>query len=116
MPRQPPQLRVLSSTRLSRIYLAMSRRLPRPPKLKNLRLPLRRLLWRSSHPLQPICLLPRRPPKPKPPKLLPMPSPKMKSKKQVGLLLSKASPLSPSQQSKLKKELHSGKVRVKKGR
>jgi hypothetical protein len=38
----------------------------------------------------------------------------MKSKKQVGLLLSKVSPLNPSQKSKLKKELHSGKVKVKK--
>jgi hypothetical protein len=39
---------------------------------------------------------------------------KTKSKKQVGLLLSKASPLSSSQKAKLKRELHSGKVKVKK--
>jgi hypothetical protein len=45
-----------------------------------------------------------------------MPASKMKSKKQVGLLLSKASPLNPSQKSKLKKELHSGAVKVKKGK
>jgi len=47
------------------------------------------------------------------------PNPKMpaktKSKKQVGLLLSKASPLKPAQKAKLKKELHSGAVKVKKG-
>ena len=40
--------------------------------------------------------------------------PKSKSKQQVGYLLSKGSPLSESQQSKLKKELHSGAVTVKK--
>lgn len=39
---------------------------------------------------------------------------KTKSKKQVGYLLSKGSPLSQAQQSKLKKELHSGKVKVRK--
>jgi hypothetical protein len=39
---------------------------------------------------------------------------KTKSKRQVGLLLSKNSPLSNKQQAKLKRELHSGKVRVKK--
>lgn len=39
---------------------------------------------------------------------------KTKSKKQVGYLLSKGSPLSKPQQSKLKKELHSGKVKVRK--
>jgi hypothetical protein len=37
---------------------------------------------------------------------------KTKSKKQVGYLLSKGSPLSSTQQSKLKRELHSGKVKV----
>ncbi len=42
--------------------------------------------------------------------------PKTKSKKQVGYLLSKGSPLSRSQKSKLKKELHSGAVRVSKKR
>lgn len=36
-----------------------------------------------------------------------------KSKKQVGYLLSKGSPLSPAQKEKLKSELHSGKVKVK---
>jgi hypothetical protein len=41
---------------------------------------------------------------------------KMKSKKQVGLLLSKGSPLTPAQQKKLKGELHSGAVKVKKGK
>jgi len=40
--------------------------------------------------------------------------PKSKSKRQVGYLLSKGSPLSEAQQSKLKKELHSGAVTVKK--
>jgi len=39
---------------------------------------------------------------------------KTKSKKQVGYLLSKGSPLSQAPQSKLKKELHSGKVKVRK--
>lgn len=39
---------------------------------------------------------------------------KTKSKKQVGLLLSKGSPLTPQQQAKLKGELHSGSVKVKK--
>jgi len=39
--------------------------------------------------------------------------PTTKSKKQVGLLLSKNSPLKPRQKSKLKSELHSGKVKVK---
>jgi hypothetical protein len=39
---------------------------------------------------------------------------KYKSKKQVGFLLSdKVSPLSETQKSKLKKELHTKKVRVK---
>lgn len=37
-----------------------------------------------------------------------------KSKKQVGYLLSKGSPLSPQQKNKLKAELHSGAVKVKK--
>jgi hypothetical protein len=39
-----------------------------------------------------------------------------KSKKQVGYLLSKGSPLTGSQQLKLKKELHTGKVKVKKSK
>lgn len=42
--------------------------------------------------------------------------PKSKSKKQVAYLLSKGSPLSSGQQVKLKTELHSGKVKVKKGK
>lgn len=37
---------------------------------------------------------------------------KTKSKKQVGYLLSKGSPLSATQQKKLERELHSGKVKV----
>lgn len=41
---------------------------------------------------------------------------KKKSKKQVGYLLSKGSPLSDTQKSKLKGELHSGKVKVKGGK
>jgi len=40
-------------------------------------------------------------------------SPKTKSRKQVGLLLSKNSPLSAKQKAKLKRELHSGAVKVK---
>lgn len=44
----------------------------------------------------------------------PKPQPKTKSKKQVALLLSKGSPLSPKQKEKLKRELHEGKVKVKK--
>jgi hypothetical protein len=40
---------------------------------------------------------------------------KSKSKAQVGYLLSSGSPLSGKQKSKLKKELHSGTVKVKKG-
>lgn len=36
-----------------------------------------------------------------------------KTQKQVAYLLSKASPLSGKQQGKLKKELHSGDVKVK---
>jgi hypothetical protein len=39
---------------------------------------------------------------------------KTKSKKQVGYLLNKGFPLNSGQQSKLKKELHTGKVKVKK--
>jgi len=40
---------------------------------------------------------------------------KTKSKKQVGFLLSdKVSPLSESQKAKFKRELHSGKVKVRK--
>lgn len=41
---------------------------------------------------------------------------KSKSKKQVGLLLSKNSPLSKAEQAKLKEELHTGKVKVRKGK
>jgi len=37
-----------------------------------------------------------------------------KSKKQVGLLLSKNTPLSGKQKAKLKRELKSGKVKVRK--
>lgn len=37
-----------------------------------------------------------------------------KSKKQVGYLLSRSSPLSGKQKEKLKGELHSGKVKVRK--
>jgi hypothetical protein len=37
-----------------------------------------------------------------------------KSKKQVAYLLSKVSPLSNKQQGKLKRELHTGKVKVEK--
>lgn len=40
--------------------------------------------------------------------------PDTKSKKQVAYLLSKVSPLSEKQQGKLKKELHSGAVKIKK--
>ena len=39
---------------------------------------------------------------------------KTKSRKQVGLLLSKGSPLKQGQKAKLKRELKSGKVRVRK--
>jgi hypothetical protein len=42
--------------------------------------------------------------------------PKQKSKKQVGYLLSSGSPLSDEQKAKLKRELHSGTVKVKKGK
>lgn len=38
---------------------------------------------------------------------------KTKTKKQVAYLLSKVSPLSDKQQGKLKKELHSGDVKIK---
>lgn len=41
---------------------------------------------------------------------------KQKSRKQVGYLLSKGSPLTGGQKSKLKKELHSGKVKVRRKR
>jgi len=41
---------------------------------------------------------------------------KSKSRKQVGYLLSSGSPLTAKQQKRLKNELHSGKVRVKKGK
>lgn len=40
--------------------------------------------------------------------------PKNPTKKQVRYLLSKVSPLSGAQKEKMKKELHSGKVRIKK--
>jgi len=43
-----------------------------------------------------------------------MPRQKTKSRKQVGYLLSKVSPLTGAQQDKLKSELHSGAVKVKK--
>ena len=43
-----------------------------------------------------------------------MPAAKTKSRAQVGYLLSKGSPLTGSQQKKLKGELHSGKVKVAK--
>lgn len=39
---------------------------------------------------------------------------KAKSQKQVAYLLSKVSPLSDKQQTKLKKELHTGAVKIKK--
>jgi len=39
---------------------------------------------------------------------------KTKSKKQVAYLLLKGSPLKSDEKNKLKKELHSGKVKVKK--
>lgn len=39
---------------------------------------------------------------------------KTKSRKQVGLLLSPGSPLKPGQKAKLKSELHSGMVKVRK--
>lgn len=42
--------------------------------------------------------------------------PKEKSKKQVRYLLSSGSPLTAEQKAKLKRELHSGAVRVKKKR
>jgi hypothetical protein len=42
--------------------------------------------------------------------------PKSKSKRQVGFLLSKGSPLTDKQQAKLKRELHRGAVTVKKDR
>ena len=41
---------------------------------------------------------------------------KQKSKRQVGYLLSSGSPLSDKQKSKLKGELHSGSVKVKRGK
>ena len=43
-----------------------------------------------------------------------MPGKNVKSAKQVRLLLSKASPLSPAQQGTLKRELHSGAVIIAK--
>ena len=39
-----------------------------------------------------------------------------KSVRQVGYLLSKGSPLTPEQKAKLKEELHSGIVKVKKNK
>lgn len=45
---------------------------------------------------------------------IPMKPAKSKSQKQVAYLLSKVSPLSKKEQGKLKKELHSGAVKVKK--
>lgn len=41
---------------------------------------------------------------------------KTKSKKQVGFLLSPGSPLTEKQKDKLKRELHSGSVTIKKGK
>ncbi len=41
---------------------------------------------------------------------------KSKSKKQVGFLLGDDSPLTERQKEKLREELHSGKVKVKKSR
>lgn len=41
--------------------------------------------------------------------------PKSKSRRQVSFLLSKGSPLTDVQKSKLKDELHSGEVKIKKG-
>lgn len=41
---------------------------------------------------------------------------KTKSQKQVRYLLSKVSPLTSKEQTKLKKELHSGKVKIKKSK
>lgn len=41
---------------------------------------------------------------------------KTKSKKQVGFLLSSGSPLTNAQKDKLKSELHSGAVKVRKGK
>jgi len=43
-----------------------------------------------------------------------MPAPNVKSKRQVAYLLSKVSPLSSKEQAKLKKELHTGAVKVAK--
>jgi hypothetical protein len=43
-----------------------------------------------------------------------MPAPTTKSKKQVAYLLSKVSPLTSKEQTKLKGELHTGKVKVAK--
>lgn len=40
---------------------------------------------------------------------------KQKSRRQVGYLLSSGSPLSAGQKAKLKRELHSGAVKIKKG-
>lgn len=42
--------------------------------------------------------------------------PKEKSRRQVGYLLSSGSPLSDKQKAKLKRELHSGAVKVKKSK
>jgi len=43
-----------------------------------------------------------------------MPAANVKSKRQVAYLLSKVSPLSDKEQGKLKKELHTGAVKVAK--
>lgn len=50
---------------------------------------------------------------PPPFSLYPVPTMKTKTKKQVAYLLSKVSPLDDKGQGKLKKELHSGDVKVK---
>ena len=45
-----------------------------------------------------------------------MPGKKTKSKRQVGYLLSKGSPLTAAQKTKLKSELHKGTVKVAAGK
>jgi hypothetical protein len=42
--------------------------------------------------------------------------PKTKSRRQVAYLLSRVSPLTPAQRQKLKSELHSGAVKIKRGK
>jgi hypothetical protein len=49
-----------------------------------------------------------------PPMKMPEGGVKVKSAQQVRFLLSKVSPLTPEQQAKLKGELHSGAVKIKK--